>query len=283
VIRRLLLALHYVWSRAARRLREPDVAPLWIRSDDYIGSDVFLLGRYENSQILALRRFLGDRHRDGVLLDVGANIGNHVVALADLFARVVAVEPNPEVHAALRLNILANGLGSRVDALAVGLSDEAAELPFSIEPGNLGGSGFLDAGGDGPAAAVLQVVRGDDALAEHLGAGERLALVKIDVEGLEPRVIDGLSSTIAAHQPILAFEFNGERAGDWFSGHPVLAGYRFAEFGYRGPLRALDRVRNRSLVKLLEILVGHRRDRVVSLRSSDGRHHPVVLALPRGT
>jgi FkbM family methyltransferase len=260
-----------------------------VRTDDYIGTEIFLLGVYEGPLLAALDRFL-DRGRDGaVLLDVGANVGNHTVSLAHRFGRVVAVEPNPEVFAALELNVRTNGIGNVV-ALNCGLAGEEGELPFEIVTGHLGASGFALPEGShersGAAAGVERVVlpvrTGDAVVAEQLGPGERLGFVKIDVEGLEAEVLSGLGASVRRDLPVIGFEFNGEHADDWFTGHEVLAGYRFHEFAFAGALRPLDAVRNRTAVKWLELLVGHRKHRLVPLRDVAGRHHPLVIALPPG-
>jgi FkbM family methyltransferase len=282
-MRRLALALYYVLSRPSRRLRDPDGAPLWVRTDDYIGSDIFLLGRYEIAEIGSLRAFVGDRLADTVLLDVGANIGNHVVALHDLFAHVVAIEPNPEVAAALRLNVLSRRLDD-VTVVECGLGGEDALLPFELDPGNLGGAGFAVEGVSraatpGVEPQVLRVRLGDEVVAEHVDPDRHLGLVKIDVEGLEEAVIDGLSGSLRRDRPLVAFEFNGERATDWFTGHHAFAGYRFVELGYGGALAPLNRVRNRPLIKLLDIVVGDRKRHPRPVMDR-GRHHPMILAVP---
>lgn len=283
-MRRLALALYYVLSRPSRRLRDPDGVPLWIRTDDYIGSDVFLLGRYESAEIGALRAFIGDRLADTVLLDVGANIGNHVVALRDLFRQVIAIEPNPEVAAVLRLNLRSRQIDD-VTVVECGLGDEDALRPFELDPGNLGGAGFAvdgvtRAATPGAEPQMLEVRVGDDVLDEHLAPGQRLGLVKIDVEGLEPAVVAGLARSLRRDRPLIAFEFNGERATDWFTHHEVFDGYRFVELGYGGLLAPLNRVERRPLIKLLDIVVGDRKRHPRPVSDPDGRHHPMIIAVP---
>ena len=287
-MRRLLLALHYVVARAALRLRGAPEHRFWVRTDDYIGTEIFLLGIYEESLVAALQRLLRGMRREGaVFLDVGANVGNHTVALAGDFDRVIAVEPNPEVFAALELNVRTNAR-AEVVALNCGLAGEPGELPFEIVQGHLGASGFAaGSAADPPSRAgaaidrvVLPVRTGDDVVTEHLRAGEHLAFVKIDVEGLEAEVLDGLRAAIRQHLPVVGFEFNGEIAGDWFTGHEVLVAYTFHEFAFGGSLEPLNRLRNRTAIKLAELLVGHHKHRLVPLERAAGRHHPLIIALP---
>jgi FkbM family methyltransferase len=77
---------------------------------------------------------------DAVLYDVGANIGITALVAAESVegVKVVAFEPFPANFASLVKNIQANGLGTRVAPLAIGLGHETAVRLFnwvSSEPG----------------------------------------------------------------------------------------------------------------------------------------------------
>ncbi|MBS0123965.1 FkbM family methyltransferase [Thetidibacter halocola] len=142
------------------------------------------------------------------VIDVGANVGNHALYFAALMgaARVICVEPNPKAIAALRANVQANGLGEVIslDALGVGLSD-LAEDGYRIEPAgrNLGAARLVPGGG-------IALHRGDDLFGE-----DPVDLIKIDVEGMEMRVLRGFSETIARTRPSLFVEVDEENAEDF--------------------------------------------------------------------
>lgn len=131
-------------------------------------------------------RELLDSVRTGdVVADVGANIGLYAVALARRVGptgRVIAYEPDAANAALLRRNLALNGAGGVVDVREVAVGSERGELPFLSDRQQ---SRFDPSG-----AARVRVVTLDDEL-------ERLALLKIDVEGFECAVLEGARSLLA--------------------------------------------------------------------------------------
>lgn len=125
--------------------------------------------------------------RGGRFLDIGANVGNHAVYVAKFLgaSRVVLVEPNPVAIAILESNIFLNGLQDICDRsrLGYGLSDGTVDTA-SIRAGknNLGKGRIKEGDGDIPMKS------GDELLGD-----EEFDLIKIDVEGLEMKVLEGLS------------------------------------------------------------------------------------------
>jgi len=141
--------------------------------------------------------------RDGVFLDVGANIGVYSVALAAArggWLRGAAFEPVPETHRLLEQMLALNGLEGFV-AERLALSGARGMLRFSAARG--GANNFALSGGavaDGPVVTV-DAVRLDD----WVGAHPELApdAVKIDVEGYELEVLKGGAETLARRRPPL--------------------------------------------------------------------------------
>lgn len=177
----------------------------------------FRLGRfYEGGQL----GFLSERLRGGAtVLDVGANAGNHTLYFATLggAARVIPVEPNPRAYRLLILNVLMNGLSDRVDLrhLGVGLSDrQRGGYAMEDRWRNLGAARMLEDQGD------IEVHRGDE-----LFAGLRPDLIKVDVEGMEIEVLEGLTGIIADARPMLFVEVRHE-ADAQFTDFAARHGYR---------------------------------------------------------
>jgi len=144
--------------------------------------------------------------RGSVMLDVGANVGNHTIyAVTFLGARrVICVEPNPEAAAILRINVERNRLHAHVDLhLGVALSDRpgTAVVSRTIEM-NLGGVTLARQAG-GP----IRLVAGDELL-----GGERVDFIKIDVEGMELEVLRGLRRTIETCRPAILAEVDDTTA-----------------------------------------------------------------------
>jgi len=59
-----------------------------------IDREAYLYGSYDWHKIAP---FLAQATRCGTIADVGANIGNHALAFARHFDRVITLEPNPRV------------------------------------------------------------------------------------------------------------------------------------------------------------------------------------------
>lgn len=168
---------------------------------------------FEADELSALKDFVNDGFH---VIDIGSNIGNHALYFASRLnaARVVVVEPNPLALAPLVANVVVNNLVDVIDmtALGVGLSDHSAGGYFmGRHDRNLGATKMKPEGGD------LQVHRGDD-----LFEGETPDLIKIDVEGMEMKVLAGLQDTIARTRPVILIEVDGENDAafaQWCAAH----------------------------------------------------------------
>ncbi|MDF0490489.1 FkbM family methyltransferase [Sphingomonas sp. H39-1-10] len=135
-------------------------------------------------------------------VDIGANIGVMSFPAAARIGppgKVIAFEPNPQNAALFRRGIAANGLDN-VRLFTFGLSDHAHMISLS-SASNAKVMGEAKALQD---MEVVQAIAGDEILLKE----ERIDLIKIDVEGFEQRVLQGLSGTIAAFGPKILCEFN---------------------------------------------------------------------------
>ncbi len=150
------------------------------------------------------------------IIYIGANVGNHALFFATRMSAdsVVVVEPNPLAMAPLMANVLLNRLDGVIDLrlLGVGLSD-AAQGGFGMKrhDRNLGATKMFEGKGD------LQVQAGDVLL-----EGETPDLIKIDVEGMEIKVLSGLEGIIVAHRPVILIEVDEQNAqafDDWRIAH----------------------------------------------------------------
>jgi len=201
---------------SSSRRHLPKVPQFAVIPNDYIGRCVIGNGLYERREIELIRQLVVHNNlKGGIYLDVGGNIGNHVVAFADLFQDVITFEPNPRMAALLRANlVLTNCLNVRVHEVGLGRQD--ADLRFGVsEADNAGSGSFASGAGD----VVLPVRHGDSFLAAHeaalvSGHGPMITLLKCDVEGLEADVFEGLRDTLARHRPIVVFESNARGSGE---------------------------------------------------------------------
>lgn len=173
---------------------------------DPICREILESGFYEKELLLAMQ--LLAKGKEGIAIDVGANIGNHTIFFSKIFPQVIAFEPAPRncwiLKANLHLNRISNvtlvekGLGAKEEFLLLGNDDpENTNNGFSLEP-----VGYSQTLGN---SRQIEVVRGDDEL-ETLGVECEIAIIKVDVEGFEPRVLQGLEKTILKHHPIIFWE-----------------------------------------------------------------------------
>lgn len=169
-----------------------------------IGLELLVTGRFEQSALAQCRNFI---RPDGIVIDIGANIGVHTVHFAELTPSgvVLCFEPARSTFADLLRNVL--NLGNVVP-INVALSDVTGLQKFFVAADDAY-SGLKDT----KRKAILreEVVacfRGDDILPK-LTKNKHVDLIKIDVEGFESHVLRGMRGLIAAHRPVIFCEIFG--------------------------------------------------------------------------
>ena len=132
-----------------------------------------------------------------LVLDVGANIGNHTLYLAAIAeCKVTSFEPNVSLIEALRRSVEINKLGERVTLMPFGVGHAAGQGHFAaIMEENLGGQSIDIGEGD------IRIVALDE-----LEFPERVRLIKIDVEGMELPVLEGAVGLINKDRPLIYVE-----------------------------------------------------------------------------
>jgi FkbM family methyltransferase len=136
-------------------------------------------GRYEPDVEHAINKLLPP---GGVFVDVGANLGWFSLIASRKASLVVALEPELDNFALLARNLARNGC-TNVIPLRLAAGSEATEVMLELDPTNLGGHRIS---GRRQQISAVRV----DQLTNALGCPPDL--VKIDVEGYEPEVVEGL-------------------------------------------------------------------------------------------
>jgi FkbM family methyltransferase len=141
--------------------------------------------------------------------DIGGQIGFCAGAFAQMvgsIGTVVTFEPDPNVWPRLIEGIHKND-DLPVRAKNIALSDETGEATLHVSP-TAGWSTLLDCNYPEVEAVTVTTKRLDDLLGfEDLG-WERLRLIKIDVEGTELAVLDGMREVLGKFRPYLICEMN---------------------------------------------------------------------------
>lgn len=153
---------------------------------------------------------------DMTAFDVGANFGYYTLLFANRVGpagRVIAIEPNPSTYALLSETVSLNGYDSMVTLVseaASAISGATVELFVPLgEPKN---ATIAFSANERPAESVTPVTTVSiDELAKDL---RRVDFVKIDVEGAESDVLQGMAGTIERYRPTIVLEFNASRYAD---------------------------------------------------------------------
>jgi FkbM family methyltransferase len=188
-------------------------------------------GLHEFPEMGFLLHFL---RQDDLFVDVGANVGSYtILACKVVGARGIAFEPIPTTFDRLVENIRLNRLENRVACLNQGVGAHPGTVRFSSDSDTTNHA--LSAGEKSDKAIDVTVTTLDHAL-----QNEQPSLLKIDVEGYEPFVLQGAGNTLA--KPSLAaviMELNGSgtRYGrDESEILELMFGYGFRTYSYC-PLR----------------------------------------------
>ena len=262
---------HYLRS-VGHRVRRQNLPRMAVIAHDEIGAYIVTDGRYEVDLLQGITEWLIPAwipdHGEKLALDVGANIGNHALAFSPLFARVLAFEPNPVALHLLRANIELNQR-ENIEVVPFGLGRADETHKFHTVHGNLGASRFAMSGD-----ASLQIRQGDRFMLQERYQ-EPVGLIKIDVEGMEPQVLEGLTATLDAHKPVVLFEVSNQGALE-------LSKAILARCGYRH-FFTLERRRTagRSAVSKLFKRILYGADLfLVALEEGDANWHSLIVAAP---
>ncbi len=175
---------------------------------DFIGKIIVNEGVYEKETLEFLSTILA-KINSPIVLDVGGNIGNHSLVFSLNAKQVHTFEPIPYVFDVLCKNIDVNNISNiQAHNLALSNCDENAKFYVNIS-GNIGGSSF-DKRNDFM-EEVTVIKKSGDAYINTLNL-EKIDLLKIDVEGHEFNVLDGLKETIFKFKPIVCLEWADPQA-----------------------------------------------------------------------
>ncbi len=176
-------------------VRTTDGFDMHIIPGEHIGTHLYLTGEYERSVVSMLLKYAG---QDDVLLDIGANVGYVSACFLHNVPRskVFAVEPQPRIVDLLRANLRSFG-PHRHEVFPVGISDADADGWLEMSSWNSGAAKVSAEQGDNSAAIQLWSAK---TLFEAT-KGEKIDLVKIDVEGHVEIVLRGCESEFARLRP----------------------------------------------------------------------------------
>ncbi|KAJ6802948.1 uncharacterized protein M6B38_190365 [Iris pallida] len=158
-----------------------------------------------------VQEFLEGKGREGVVVDVGANVGMATFAAAAMGFRVVAFEPVVENLQRICDGVFLNRAWDRVTVFAAAASDRVGKITFHKLVGRLDNSAISATGAklafksNEEIAVEVATVPLDEVIPDT----ERVLLIKIDVQGWEYHVLKGASRLLSrktGEAPYLIYE-----------------------------------------------------------------------------
>lgn len=176
----------------------------------HIDRNILILGTYDADLHAALERLL---HPGMTALDVGANLGEialHMAARVGPTGQVHAFEPVPAVFARLQQHITRNCLERILHPHPLALSDQTGQTEIAFADPSADNQGLASITNltdkAGPLRTTIPTLTLDDFVArENL---TRIDLIKIDIQGAEPRFLAGAQNTLRTLRPQLLMEFS---------------------------------------------------------------------------
>ena len=165
--------------------------------DDFIQSSILRSNEYFGAgELKVMSSYLNE---NSVVLDIGANIGNHTLYFANEcnVKKIYAFEPVPYTYNLLKQNIKLNKLEDRVETYCCGVSDKITNGTINTyDLKNLGGT------------RLKQCDEGDIKLVtlDSLNIKEKIDFIKIDVETMDYEVLNGAKKTIKKSMPVIEIE-----------------------------------------------------------------------------
>jgi len=181
-----------------------------VDSNEYIQSLLYLFGDYETSTVTLLGKILNN---GDTVIDVGANIGYISLVCAKsvgVKGKVYSFEPDPKNFGYLSENIALNE-SNNIQSYQLALSNKIGTLKLfhSKIDHNAGAHSMV---------YNERVVSNDYVEIKAFKFDEseiqsqliKIDLIKIDVEGVEMDVLEGMHNTIQKFKPILLIEISAE-------------------------------------------------------------------------
>ncbi|XP_008803767.1 uncharacterized protein LOC103717234 [Phoenix dactylifera] len=160
---------------------------------------------------VTIQEFLEGKAREGLVVDVGANVGMATFAAAAMGFRVVAFEPVFENLQRICDGVFLNRAADKVTVFAAAASDRIGNITFHKLVGRLDNSAISATGAklafksNEEIAVEVPTIPLDEVIPDT----ERVLLIKIDVQGWESHVLRGASKLLSrkkGHAPYLIYE-----------------------------------------------------------------------------
>jgi len=166
---------------------------MYIHTDDpTIGRSLKLYGEYCQPEIDLIIQYTD---KSSFVLDIGANIGTHAIPVSKHVQSVIAFEPDEHNFNLLVKNCAETGCKNvSLNRMALGSDTYHGGTQFDY------GKTRMSSGND---VVVVPL--------DYIKGFPSVDFIKVDVEGMEPEVLEGASGTITYYQPNMLIEMQDEK------------------------------------------------------------------------
>ena len=199
------------------RLRDPVDYDADLDLHSWMQRIAFLTGGYEADTVRFLSKLRAAAPTPGYLLDVGANIGLISIPYARLnespALAAMAIEAVPDNVRVLESNIASNNLSARIRVLPVAAGSDRGTHQIQVE-GDLRQGEGSGTGNILPDGSTYECVRQQiqvetlDHLSESGALPGGCAVMKIDTDGYDLKVLQGGKGFIGRERPVIYGEFS---------------------------------------------------------------------------
>ena len=167
---------------------------------NFIDREIAFYNSYEPKQISYFIRLMRENGCD-LFLDIGANFGFYSVKVAQqkIAKEIVAFEPDFRSINALKANLLMNDLLDQVQIIPKAVSNKEKKLRFQYFPNSSTGQCRVDEKNGQEFVDAISIDR-------SFQVRDSLIFIKIDVEGHELEVMEGMSELIRLNKVFIQIE-----------------------------------------------------------------------------
>lgn len=176
---------------------------------DHISLSIAIFGRYEKEILDKLKFVLKDEPKL-IAIDIGANIGNHTLWMAENFDTVLSFEPTKITYEILKLNLMLNDR-QNVKTFNFGLGSFESAMQMIHANNNSGAAKILrheEINFNNTENVVIKI--GDEVISKMCDPS-KITLIKIDVEGYEYEVLLGIKKILTKNSPTVVLEIENDK------------------------------------------------------------------------
>ena len=204
---------------------------------DYVGTSLYWAG-ISAFEAETFPTFINLARDARVFLDIGACTGVYTLVGSAVNPNLAtyAFEPVPQLYERLRRHVALNGLEARCRTIGKAVSDREGRETLFVPESDFPDTSHLADVGPPDARPGTCVEVEVTTVPRSIPAEQAVDLVKIDVEGAEGPVIEGMRELLAKQRPTLIVEFLPWGSGDHAQAVLDHLGYRYFHLTDRGPI-----------------------------------------------